>query len=358
MKTGKTNLVELAQELQRQLESKKDFMVDTRRAGMVVDEDNHAKLELEQVGSFGINNHAHQQLANRLQIPKKYYDRMLTESPHLLATNVNHWFANNPEKRMIRTLDNKVRAVLSDRYRPLDNYELCEAALPAITDAGCKIMSAEVTESHLYLKAVTERITTEVAKGDIVQAGIVVSNSEIGCGSIRVEPLLYRLVCMNGMISNDYSMKKYHVGRRSGNGGNEFEGASEFFRTETRIADDRAFWLKVQDVIKGSLNQVTFNKIVDSMREKMGYEITVEPDAIVEVTADRFQLNDTEKKGVLKHLLTAGDLTAYGLANAMTRFSQDIHDYERATDFERFGGEVIDLTAKDWKVMNTDKSAA
>lgn len=35
----------------------------------------------------------------------------------------------------------------------------------------------------------------EIVPGDIVQAGFVVSNSEIGLGALKVEPLVYRLIC-------------------------------------------------------------------------------------------------------------------------------------------------------------------
>jgi hypothetical protein len=35
--------------------------------------------------------------------------------------------------------------------------------------------------------------------------------------------------------------------------------------------------------------------------------------------------------------------------NAVTHYSQEIDDYDRATDFEVFGGKLIDLTSKEWK---------
>ena len=75
-------------------------------------------------------------------------------------------------------------------------------------------MSCEVTESHLYLKVVNKKLKAEVGIGDVVQAGFVVSNSEVGLGSLKVEPLIYRLVCKNGLIVKDFAQKKYHVGRQ------------------------------------------------------------------------------------------------------------------------------------------------
>jgi hypothetical protein len=278
----------------------------------------------------------------------KYYERMQQESPGLLATNVNHWFKMKPEKRMVRTLDGKARAFLSERYRPLDNFDLAQVVLPKIRSMQCDVASCEVTERRMYIKVIAKRIIAEIALGDVVQAGLVVSNSEVGSGSLKVEPLVYRLSCLNGMISADHSMRKYHVGR---SGGSDVEGAREFFRDETRMADDRAFWMKVADTVGAALDQVKFEKIVGKMREATTNQIEGKIDEVVEVVAEKFGMNEIESGGVLQHLIRGGDLTQYGLLNAVTRTSQDLKDYDRATEFERFGGEILELSQKDWKVI-------
>lgn len=72
---------------------------------------------------------------------------------------------------------------------------------------NCSIASCDITETHLYLKVINKSMKAEITEGDIVQAGFVVSNSEIGLGALKVEPLVYRLVCKNGMISKDYAHK-------------------------------------------------------------------------------------------------------------------------------------------------------
>src|ERR1043166_4992015 len=77
------------------------------------------------------------------------------------------------------------------------------------------------------------------------RAGVVVSNSEVGQGSLRVEALDFRLVCLNGMI-REAAVRKAHLGRGS-RGQDAIEDAREYFRLETQQADDRAFFLKVQD---------------------------------------------------------------------------------------------------------------
>ena len=258
MKQGMT-LVEMAQAVQDQAEAKRDFVADTRTLEM--NDDGSITVESETVETFTTTEHTHGQIAQRLNIPLKYYRRMQGSAPQLLAENVNHWFNTNPERRMIRTLNGSARAFLSDRYRRVDNYEIAETVFPALNEfgPGLKIMSVCLTDSRLYIKAVNERVQLDVRKGDAVQAGVVISNSEIGLGSIRVEPLVFRLVCLNGMISQDYSFKKYHVGPQVG----ESDAAVELFSDETREADDRVLLLKVRDMVRGAADIAKFTQIVN-----------------------------------------------------------------------------------------------
>ncbi|TXH55904.1 MAG: DUF932 domain-containing protein [Desulfurellales bacterium] len=343
MKAGKT-LMELAAEVQRQSTAKADFVAVAGALKMVGGE-----LEIPTKGSFELNENAHDQLGSYLGIPSKYYDRMRVEAPALLATNVNRWLAESEDKRMIRTLDGKVRAVLSDKYRPLDNEQLLETILPVLGNQQMEIQSCEVTEKKLYLKVLTPKIQYEIVKGDVVQAGLVISNSEIGGGSLSIEPLLYRLVCTNGLIANDSKMRKYHVGRGNDSFG---AGAIEYFRDETRLADDRAFWFKVRDLVSGAIDQINFSKLAESFFATKEDKITADPVQVVEIFSKQNALNQTEKNGVLAHLLGGGELNRFGLMNAVTRYSQDVESYDRATQFEKLGGAVLELPRSEWKSLN------
>ncbi len=354
MKSG-ISLPQLAQELTRQQHAKRDFLVLNRALRLVqVPRDTQPRLLL----AFGpeqlpVQPYAHGQFAQVLGIPKPYYDRLLQHAPALLTTNVNHWLGASPARRLVRTLDGAVRAYLSERYRALDHGDLAEAVLPVLAeDPQLEMASCQITATRLYLKAVTPRLTAEVRKGDVVQAGIVISNSEVGAGSVRVEPLLYRLACLNGMIVNDLAMKRYHVGRSNGHGDDAIQA---LLRDETKALNDRAFWATVQDVVQGTLQEATFQQIVDRWRDATQELITRDPVQVVEVTAKRFGLSEPERGQVLRHLVDGGELSRYGLANALTRASQDVEDYDRATDLERLGGQLIELPRQAWQELATTR---
>lgn len=342
MKQGRS-LAEVGRELERQRMARKDFIADTRNLEMTTNqEETRLSLYLEDEPQFfTVSELAHQQMASRLQIPFRYYQKMRQEEAPLLDENVNTWFTKLPERRMLRVMDGNVRAFLSDRYRRLDHLELCSAVLPVIKDMkGAEIESCEVTDSHLYLKVINKKLKAEVSVGDIVQAGFCISNSEVGLGSLKVEPLIYRLVCKNGLIVKDYAQKRYHVGRQV----ESEEAAYEIYSDETLAQDDKAFFMKVQDTVRCAVDEAKFMLTVDKMREAMQIPLEHDPVQAVEILADRFTLNQNERGDVLRQLFMGRDSSRYGLINAVTAASQIAESYERATELERIGGEILAMT--------------
>ena len=290
-----------------------------------------------------------EQIGDRVGIPRKYAQRLQTEAPALLAKNVNHWFAAKPEKRMLRTLRNGTdvaRAFLSDKYRPLDNADLAEHILPQIEAMGLQIKSTAITDSRLYIQAINPLMEAKVAKvGDAVQSGIVISNSEIGMGSLNMRHLIYTLRCTNGMIAENI-VRQTHVGRKS-TGDIDSDEAFEHFSDATRKADDKAFWMKVTDLMKATLSRERFDSIVAKLGETTAVEIN-DPIKVVEVMTERFSWQKDESKSVLNHLIKGGNLSQYGLLNAVTRTAEDLADYDRAIEFEKQGGEIMLLPATDF----------
>ena len=350
MKQGFKTVQELYQKLEEQRENRKDMIADTRSL-IINSVDGISSLSVstgDDVISYVVSDVAHRQIADRLGIPFKYYDRMRLEYPVLLDQNINGWLMKNPEKRMLRTMDGRLRAFLSDRYRRLDNLELVDHVLPVIAQMkGCSIESCDITETHLYMKIINRTMKAELTPGDVVQAGFVISNSEIGLGALKVEPLVYRLVCRNGMISKDLAHKKYHAGRQV----EDTDNAYELYSDETLAADDKAYFLKVQDIVSAAVDEARFNLTVDKMRASMNVPTGDNPVKTVEVLGDKYILNKTERATILRHFIMSNDYTAFGLVNAVTRSSQDISDYNRATELERLGGTILDESVKLSKVQ-------
>lgn len=355
MKTGKT-LVELATEIERQRETRVDYLAPTQNLELAVDETNDVVMDGLPAGVLAINDLGHRQIGTHVGVPAVYYDRMREKAPALLADNVNHWLKADPSKRMVRTLDNRVRAFLSDAYRPLENSDLAEAVLPVLMDLDVELVSCEITEKRLYLKAVDKRINRDIPSGrrmgdgthtifDTVAPALIISNSEVGCGQLTVESGVWTKACTNLAVFSQASMKRRHVGGRH----EITENLVHLLSDETRKATDKAVWLQVRDVVKGAFEEAQFDARLDDLRGLAEQKIEGDVVKVVDLAAKTLDIRELEKPSILRHLIEGGDLSRYGLFNAVTRTAEDLKDYDRATDFERMGGKLIELAPTEWK---------
>ena len=367
MKQGIVGLENLAREVDRQRKSKRDFTVPSDLLRVTnYGANKNPVLNIDGIDDFEMNKVFHEQLANKTGIPKKYYDLMLEKAPDLLCKNANHWLIDEPEKKFVRTLDGQARAFLSGKYRPLDNSLIFEAAMVALQNTEMQIASSEITDRHFFLKvnfpsmtASIEKLASEIVKKythihppdywtiETLQPGIVISNSEVGCGAVNIESLVYTIRCRNGAIFTG-SLRKYHVGK--GLGGDD-ESAMEYFTDATKKADDKAFIMKVHDIIKAACDPKVFQKNVEQIAIASTRLIDGDVQRTVEKVQEKFDLGVEDADSILNHLIKGGKLDQWGLSSAVTAHAQNVADYEKATDLERIGGKIIELSPNDWQSL-------
>jgi hypothetical protein len=343
MKPGRP-LVELAQEIQRMQAESKDFVADSRQISLGYTGDGH-RLVLGEEHSFSPTGLFHSQMADHLGIPKSYYDRMLSTQPVLLSDNVNTWLHSEGSRRLVRTQSENARAFLSDRYRRIDNLQVAESVLPVLLDSNTpiEIISSEITDKRLYIKAVFPRIQGEVTVGDPVQGGIVIQNSEVGLGAFSISPLVYRLVCLNGMIRKQDGLRRNHVGRK-------VEALEDFsiYSDRTMRLDDQALEAKMADSVRAFLDQGWFAGLLSDMQDATQGPLISRPIKAVEVLARQVGLGREEGESVLESLIKGSDMSRWGMLNAVTSVANTRQDYDRATELEAVGGRILDLPANDW----------
>lgn len=349
MKTGKS-LVELATEIENQRTRKVDFVAPTSQISIdsTAGDNGNTMILRAADKSYPMRDLALTQAADRLNIPHKYMRKMQAEQPDLLAYNFNVWLHAKDERRMVRTLDGHARAFLSDRYQRIDNMDVANAVLPAFQDfPGLQIRSTEVTEHRLYIKASLPSLTREIKSrrvGDLVEAGVMISNSEVGLGSVSVTPFAFFLTCTNGMV-RDGVRRWYHVGGR-------LKGEDiSYLSDDTVKASDRVDLMVIKDTLKHALSTVSFDAWISKLQNSTERKITGAVEQAVTILSEKLVLTDSEHNSVLRHLIEGGDLSQYGLMNAVTRTAEDAASYDRATDLESFGQKVIDLPANDWRVI-------
>jgi hypothetical protein len=338
-------LVHLATEIERQANAKRDYIAQTPRLRVV---ENGRDLAVGEQGVFPMTDHTLLQIGERTGVPAKYLRKMQDEAPQLLAENVNHWFSAKPERRMVRTLDGNARAFLSDRYQRIDNRDIAQAALPVLLNTpGLRIISSEITENRLYIKAASSQVVGEVKSrrvGDLVEAGVMIANSEVGLGAVQVTPFAYFLACTNGM-TREGGKRWAHLGRIVGSS----DETAAMLSDETKAAEDKALTLKVRDVLAAALDETIFQSWLARLQNATEQKLEGNPAKAVEVLGNKLSFTQDEEASILRHIIEGGDLSRYGVINAITRTGADAQSYDRATELEAAGSQLLELAASEWQ---------
>jgi len=287
-----------------------------------------------------IDCNADRQLATKLDIPKPYYDRMVSKKPRLWETSCNTWLNNLNRPLMLRQWTNRkgrraLRAILSDRYRRIDNLDIFKSVLPVLQEQpDMQIVSGNVDEHNFHLKAVFPRIQGDIGLNDVVQSGLHIRNSETGTGAFVIQPLTYRLVCLNGMIIPDAALRKTHLGSRIE------EGQDINWRDATIAADDKALMMKIEDVTRQATDESRFTYIVEQLKESAERTIDVSKTEQIKILTKKQGLTEQEHDNILEFLIKSDGNTHWDVANAVTSAAGVANDYEQATDLETLGGKI------------------
>lgn len=345
MKSQFSSLMDFAQEIERRESSKADYLAPGKK--MLFSADSRIGiLGDEEHDMMKVTEYAEGQLSDRLGIPRRYYQRMKTAAPELLKENVDRWLPDQ-EKMLIRTLDGTVRAVLSNGYKPIDNWLVMQAFMPVLKEYGqereVEIKATALSDTKMYMQVIFPGISREVVKGDIVQAGITLTNSEVGAGMVDVSTFVNRVVCSNGMIGTSL-LSRRHVGTRMK------QEDMDIYKDDTIMAEIKSYQLRLRDTIAAALSETEFEKLVYKF-QKAEYDIMENPVETVENVTRKYSFSEAEKNKIMGNLIESGSRTRWALANSITAMAHDIESYDRAFDYEKTGHEIIELKTHEWEEL-------
>jgi len=321
------------------LDTLSELLIDT---GIAVDDETIEKkvLNLKSLDTL------HSQLSSRLDIPKRYYDRMRSENNlHVLDYNVNHWLHSNNKNYLLRTFVDKdknegvARAILSDRYNVLDNYDVMLATLDAIRDSGLNVQieSGDITDRKFFMRFTLPDIEVQapeilknyrVPKGgnqnNGIITGFVVSNSETGYGKFSISPRAVVLACRNGMIFKNDAFEKTHLGAKM----DKFSTID--WSENTRQKNYELVISQVKDAIKTYSSQEYLGAKIHELIEKGNQQLDNPMETVKNVTK-HLSISEDKEKSILNYFIQGGDTNAFGVSQALTYYAQ--HD---ATPEERY----------------------
>jgi hypothetical protein len=331
-----------------------------------------AKIEpLGKAGALPLSRSAETQLAAKLDIPLRYIDK-LRENAHgdLAATNFRTLLERADKKKiLVRTLEGRCRAILSNSYKTIDNMDVFLAAAETLQQAGADIWNARVWDDggRFEMFAVSKTITGAVKSSEAYNrdlhswwtangdkhpnmygkdqggldahfAAMRLTNSETGRGGANVTPCVLRAICSNTMVIGT-AVSAIHLGRRR-----EEEGL--VYAEDTQASEAQTVFLKLRDTIKGVFDPVKFQAYIDTLNGIAGEKLG-EPEKVVAAVAVECGFTDERRSAILRSLFESRDLTRYGLAQAVTaqaKVCDEASEYEEASGLEAAGGYIAEMS--------------
>jgi hypothetical protein len=344
MKTQFNSLTSFAERIEQIEKTKNDYMA--KNSDYVMTADN--SLNIRGIGDFNLTSYAEGQVADKFSIPRKYYEQT-KQIPGLTAMNVNAWLEKEPtEKRMIRTLDGNIRAYLSDRFKPLDNYDiLMQSIFPVFEPMMSEIemKSMVLSDTKMYLQFIFKKFQAEVRKGEVIAYGGTLSNSEVGAGSLNAEAWLHYYICDNGAIRQSI-FKKYHVGKQATQDENY-----NIWKNDTLQAELKSYQLRLRDVMTATYTKENFELEIARIHGAISDKVTNITDTVQNVTK-RFGLTETDGKSIIQDMVERNSITRWGVVNGITQLAHRLDNVDRQYQLEKLGGEILDIKDAEWSFLN------
>ena len=259
-------------------------------------------------------------LSNRLRVPYSYLARCPED---LQARNLNYWIEQERQQRdsfFCRFDANRLRAVFTERYRPLDNMEILAHLLQHGFDPTTQVQYA--LDDGMFLVKIPEYsrafgVNPGYGQLDEIVPGVSFANSEVGLLAFSIEAFFYRLVCTNGLISKTSStLSRFkHISNR---------GLENFPEIIAGVVEDS---LRKQEQFKLSRQSPVENPIRS-----------------IEAFAMRFGLTQAETEVVRQSYYLEPGATMFHIINAFTA-SAKTHNLTTAEvyKFEKAGGQILTL---------------
>lgn len=310
-----------------------DYTVYGEQVKPVIDEEG-IKLAITQDEStkeYKLTDWSLGQFCAQLKIPVAYALDMIKAGKHkLFIENFQSWINSHAAGKQffMRTIDNKLRGVLSDRYQPIDaDYMLPKLRHKlGLTDMGFYVDKAVLNPEYTNVRIISDR---KIAiAGDPHFIGMRYATSDVGRASFSYELFMFRSRCTNGMF----------FGRKDFNAINHMHTVKEFFK--------EGYFEAEMDQVIGSVEPMV-RKVSKALEVSQGQRLDDKTiNRILEQFHSRTRFNKNEVMPLREEILTAAAdyataPTLWSLTNGFTEAAQNQRDPQRAEQMERFSGELL-----------------
>lgn len=285
-----------------------------------------------------LREHGFRQLCARINAPPRYIRKLPAK---LQIANVNWGLSRTPEKAAtLRLADGQARAIVSDRYAALDDEVVLEVLRQTLHSAGMlsdvrvrAISTGITTAMRLTFPTGDDSLTRKV--GDVVECGLDFLNGEVGNRVVSLTPVLWRLVCLNGMRRGerklDEQLRLRHIGAP--------ERLEQAFRDAVPVA------LQSSAEIRQRMDKAVDRLLDDVLSEfdglrSFGLSAGEARNVGRQVMAEREVALPEDKKQWRDVLAEVEGVTVFDVANGITRHAQN-YSTDRRLDLEEAGAKYL-----------------
>ncbi|MEU6495762.1 DUF932 domain-containing protein [Streptomyces sp. NPDC046984] len=294
-------------------------------------------------------------IADKLRIPLAYLRRMRADNVPLLDENVNTWLRQEPERKfMLRAFrgeagpgvpsEGVARALLSDSYKLMDNFDMLLAALDGVRQSGhpTRVTGCDLTDRRMHVRVESEAVAVQARallrgyrspfdgrSGDelpMISAGFVITNSEVGSGAYTITPRAVIQVCRNGLTMAKDVMRAVHLGGKQDEGVVSWSGQTQRKTLELITS-------KTADAVRTFLSREYVEAKVREM-EAAAATTLAEPTKTIEHVTKTLSIGTEAKDMILAHFVRGGQMTAGGVMQAVTSTAQTLTDADQAAALE------------------------
>jgi hypothetical protein len=240
----------------------------------------------------------------RLGIPFQYLRKC---PPEIQSVNLNYWIEHEKNEQLFFRMDGReVRAIFTPKYKPVDNFEICER----LDSLGYG------PDTHVQCTLDPEFMSLSILDGKKAFDIKSISNSEVGLASLSIAAFILRLICTNGMVSKT-------------------EISASYRHVSTKILDE----------FPATMDKVSYE--LGAQKHKIGLSMESpvdDPLKTIESFNRQFNLNQLQKEAVRWAWPQEMGDTMFAVVNTYTRASQfKAMSAENSYLLQRVGGNILGM---------------
>jgi hypothetical protein len=294
-----------------------------------------------------LTRHALQQACGRVGFPSGYAADVMAERGPVGAAVVAEalsrlWKADAVAgKRVLtRSVNGRVHAVLSDKYRRIDCRPIVEAFCSAVAAEGAVPYEGLVTNTRISIKALLPEVFVVGRPGgwqDVVALGAGLTNSDFGAAANSAYAFLLRVMCVNGMTGEKvYSQR--HLGGTI--------GEDDFYSQRTYKLDAATQTSASRDIVKALLGMEGRQRTLAAIERAATTNLDLDDEIgslkkaltkgeLAQVTAALQSVNEEE--------MPLGPPSPYRMANALAWAAEKAEDGDRKMELQKIAGGYVAL---------------